>query len=127
MPACPRRWRPRREERALAVEALVEVDTILHGLPAKARTALLLCRLEGLSYREIAQRLNVSVSSVEKYVAAGAGLLPGDAWPTRARNLEPRGLPGPLDPAVVRRAAEMDGEALVGRGQQATVIASRTA
>lgn len=70
--ACmPAALAPSEEERALAVEALVEVDTILHGLPAKARTALLLCRLEGLTYREIAQRLNVSVSSVEKYVAAG--------------------------------------------------------
>jgi RNA polymerase sigma-70 factor (ECF subfamily) len=32
--------------------------------------ALLLCKLDGLSYRDIAERLNVSVSSVEKYVAA---------------------------------------------------------
>ena len=32
--------------------------------------ALLLCKLDGLSYRDIAERLNVSLSSVEKYVAA---------------------------------------------------------
>ncbi|MGH8817826.1 MAG: sigma factor-like helix-turn-helix DNA-binding protein, partial [Achromobacter pestifer] len=46
------------------------IDTILHKLPAKVRMALLLCKLDGLGYQEIAKRLNVSVSSVEKYVAA---------------------------------------------------------
>ena len=62
---------PSEEARALVIEALIELDTMLHGLPAKARMALLLCKLDGLSYREIAGRLHVSVSSVEKYVAAG--------------------------------------------------------
>lgn len=62
---------PSEESRALVIEALVEVDTILHGLAPRARTALLLCRLDGLSYREIAAELGVSVSSVEKYIAAG--------------------------------------------------------
>lgn len=62
---------PSPETRALALEALVEIDAILHGLPPKVREALLLCKLEGLGYRDIAQRLGVSVSSVEKYIAAG--------------------------------------------------------
>jgi DNA-directed RNA polymerase specialized sigma24 family protein len=43
---------------------------VLQGLPAKAREALLLRKLDGLSYRDIASRLAVSVSSVEKYVAS---------------------------------------------------------
>lgn len=60
---------PSEEARALVIEALIEIDAVLHGLPAKARTALLLCKLDGLSYREIAAQLGVSVSSVEKYVA----------------------------------------------------------
>lgn len=60
---------PSEETRALAFEALVEIDAILHRLPEKARRALLLCKLDGLSYREIAVQLNVSVSSVEKYIA----------------------------------------------------------
>ncbi|VFR60545.1 FIG006045: Sigma factor, ECF subfamily [plant metagenome] len=60
---------PSEEDRALAIEALVGLDTILHGLAPKARAALLLCKLEGLGYREIAVRLNVSLSSVEKYIA----------------------------------------------------------
>jgi RNA polymerase sigma-70 factor (ECF subfamily) len=62
---------PSEESRALAVETLIELDTILHGLPVKARIALLLRKLDGLSYREIARQLQVSVSSVEKYIAAG--------------------------------------------------------
>jgi RNA polymerase sigma factor (sigma-70 family) len=60
---------PSEEDRALAVEALVQIDAILHGLPAKAREALLLCKLEGMGYRDIAARLGVSLSSVEKYIA----------------------------------------------------------
>jgi len=62
---------PSEEVRALAVEALVEIDAILNDLPARVRTALLLRKLDGLSYREIAERLRVSVSSVEKYIASG--------------------------------------------------------
>jgi len=59
------------EQRALIVETLVEIDAILHGLPPKVRMALLLCKIDGLPYRDIAERLGVSVSSVEKYIAAG--------------------------------------------------------
>lgn len=38
-------------------------------LPEKPRKAFLLAKLEGLSYREIATRLNVSESSVKQYIA----------------------------------------------------------
>lgn len=62
---------PSEEVRALTIEALIEIDTILHNLPDKVRTALLLCKLDGLSYQEIAERLHVSLSSVEKYIATG--------------------------------------------------------
>lgn len=67
----PEAFAPSEETRALAVEALVEIDAVLHSLPAKARQALLLCKLDGMSYRDIAAELKVSVSSVEKYLAAG--------------------------------------------------------
>lgn len=60
---------PSPETRALVLEALIEIDALLARLPAKARTAFLLCKLEGLGYRAIAERMHVSVSSVEKYVA----------------------------------------------------------
>jgi RNA polymerase sigma factor (sigma-70 family) len=66
----PESLAPSEEDRALAVEALIQIDTLLQSLPAKAREALLLCKLEGLGYRDIASQLGVSVSSVEKYIAA---------------------------------------------------------
>lgn len=62
---------PSEETRALVIDALIEIDTILHNLPTKARTALLLCKFDGLSYLEIAEQLQVSISSVEKYIALG--------------------------------------------------------
>ncbi|KJK24164.1 RNA polymerase sigma factor [Burkholderiaceae bacterium 16] len=66
----PEAQSPSPETRALVLETLIEIDTILDRLAPKARRALLLCKLEGLSYREIAAQLGVSVSSVEKYIAS---------------------------------------------------------
>lgn len=60
---------PSAEERHLLIESLVRMDNLLAGLPAKARSAFLLSRLEGLSYPQIAQQLGVCLSSVEKYMA----------------------------------------------------------
>jgi len=53
------------------IETLLEIDALLDGLPDRVRRALLLRQLDGLSYAAIAERLSVSVSSVEKYVARG--------------------------------------------------------
>lgn len=62
---------PCEESRALVVEALGQVEAVLHSQPPKAREAVLLCKLQGIGYRDIAAELQVSVSSVEKYIAAG--------------------------------------------------------
>ncbi|TVT84386.1 sigma-70 family RNA polymerase sigma factor [Pseudomonas sp. H3(2019)] len=62
---------PSEEVRALASEALSQIDVALHNKPLKAREALLLCKLHGMGHRDIAAELKVSVSSVEKYIAAG--------------------------------------------------------
>ena len=59
---------PAPEERLLALEALQEIDAALDGLPAAVRAAFLLAQLEGLSYAEIAARLQVSASSVKQYL-----------------------------------------------------------
>lgn len=40
----------------------------IESLPDKARRAFILSRFEGLTYLEIARRIGVSVSSVEKYI-----------------------------------------------------------
>lgn len=62
---------PSEEQRALLIEALVQVDALLQALPGKTRLALLMCKIDGLPYREIAERLSVSVATVERYVANG--------------------------------------------------------
>lgn len=59
------------EYRLQIIETLIEVDVLLHKLTEKARQAFLLRRVEGLSYQTIAKQLDVSLSSVEKYVAKG--------------------------------------------------------
>jgi RNA polymerase sigma factor (sigma-70 family) len=56
------------------------IETVIRGMPQKRRRALLLNRLEGLSYVEIGRRLGLSESAVRKQVAAairecGAALL----------------------------------------------------
>lgn len=60
---------PSPEERAIALQMLEQVDRMLDGLAAKVRSAFLLAQLDGLAYKDIAVRLGVSVSSVEKYIA----------------------------------------------------------
>jgi RNA polymerase sigma-70 factor (ECF subfamily) len=57
------------EQRSIILETLCEIDAMLDGLGAKPKQAFLMSQLEGLTYAEIAQRLNVSVSSVNKYMA----------------------------------------------------------
>lgn len=68
--AChPEPYAPSPEDRALVLDALVEIDAMLDGLPSKVRRAFLLLQFEGLAHAEIAERLNVSVSSVRQYIA----------------------------------------------------------
>ncbi len=57
------------EDRALALEALLRVDTLLRGLPPNACRAFLMARLEGLGYPQIAGELGVSERMVKKYMA----------------------------------------------------------
>lgn len=67
--AVPGGQAPSPETQALVIEALLEIDAILDRLPMKARQAFLLSQLEGLAYADIARRLNVTVSSVQKYMS----------------------------------------------------------
>lgn len=45
------------------------LEEALEALPTKARLALLMFRVDGLSHRQIAERLGVSESMVAKYIA----------------------------------------------------------
>jgi len=60
---------PSAEEKESQLEILQLLDRMLDSLSNKIREAFLLSQLEGLTYPQIAQRLNVSVSSVKNYVA----------------------------------------------------------
>ena len=64
----PQATLPSPEERALILETLTSIDRVLDGLPPKARSAFLYSQLDGLTYPEIAERLQVSVRMVQKYM-----------------------------------------------------------
>ncbi|MFC6296575.1 sigma-70 family RNA polymerase sigma factor [Pseudomonas sp. CCM 7893] len=60
---------PSPEERALVIEALLALDRLLDGLSAKAKAAFLYHQLDGLTYSQIGERLQVSTSRVQQYMA----------------------------------------------------------
>ena len=59
---------PAAEYREIALETLVSIATILDTMSPNVREAFLLSRLDRLTYPQIAERLNVSVASVQKYM-----------------------------------------------------------
>lgn len=65
----PQALAPSPEDRAIVLETLQEIDTLLDGLPPKVRTAFLWAQLDGMPYAEIAERMGVSLSSVKQYMA----------------------------------------------------------
>ncbi|SNX46380.1 RNA polymerase sigma-70 factor, ECF subfamily [Acinetobacter puyangensis] len=60
---------PSAEQQYLIIETLLQLDLALSKLPVAVKQAFLLHRLEGKTYKQIAEMLNISVSSVEKYIA----------------------------------------------------------
>lgn len=60
---------PSPEQRWILLETLQALDELLDGLAAPVRRAFLLSQLEGLGYREIAERLQVSERTVKRYMA----------------------------------------------------------
>ena len=65
----PQECVPSPEQRWLLLETLQALDELLDGLPGVVRRAFLLSQLEGLGYREIAERLDVSERTVKRYMA----------------------------------------------------------
>lgn len=65
---------PSPEVRALAIEALLEVDALLAGLSSRARTAFLCSQVDGMKYADIASLIGVSTIRVRQYVAKGLKL-----------------------------------------------------
>jgi RNA polymerase sigma factor (sigma-70 family) len=62
--AAAEEWLEGRRKLALFVRAVAE-------LPDQCRKAFLMRRIEGLQYKQIANRMHISVSAVEKHVTAG--------------------------------------------------------
>jgi RNA polymerase sigma-70 factor (ECF subfamily) len=56
------------EQAAEGAALATAVQALLDGLPAKQRAAFVLCRFEGLSYEEIAEALETTVSAVKSLV-----------------------------------------------------------
>ena len=61
---------PSPEDQAVILETLHEIDAMLDRLSAKARMTFLFAQLEGLTYAEIAERLQVNIRTVKRYMAA---------------------------------------------------------
>ncbi len=55
------------ETRLQIIETLVDIDRLLDGLGSRTREVFLMAQLDGLSYVEIARRLDVSVTTVKKH------------------------------------------------------------
>ena len=67
-------FEPSAEERALTMESLLAIDSLLDGLSPRARTAFLCSQLDGMKYADIADLLDVSTIRVRQYVAKGLKL-----------------------------------------------------
>lgn len=61
------------EQQVAALQALVEIDTLLRRLPARAAEAFVLAAVHGLTDAAIAAKLGVSDRMVRKYVAQAMG------------------------------------------------------
>ncbi|WFQ78190.1 sigma-70 family RNA polymerase sigma factor [Xenorhabdus sp. SF857] len=56
------------ENQLLLLEQLEKVDKTLDELPTKVRQTFLLIQLQGLRYKEVAEHLEISISSVKNYL-----------------------------------------------------------
>ncbi|MDQ0667564.1 MULTISPECIES: sigma-70 family RNA polymerase sigma factor [unclassified Pseudomonas] len=62
------------EDKYLLIETLVEVDELLHGMPAGMREIFLLSQLDGLTYKQIGSQLGLSVDKVQKSMSKAFAL-----------------------------------------------------
>jgi RNA polymerase sigma factor (sigma-70 family) len=66
----PTEW-PSEEHKALALEVLTQLDNMLEGLGQKVKQVFILAQLDGLAYVDIAQQLDISLRTVNNYMAKG--------------------------------------------------------
>ena len=60
---------PSPEQHAIVMETLCQVDAMLRRLPENVARAFLMSQMQGLRYRQIAEKLQVSERMVKKYMA----------------------------------------------------------
>ncbi|WP_236529619.1 sigma-70 family RNA polymerase sigma factor [Pseudomonas syringae] len=56
------------EDKAIIIETLVAVDKALCGLGERARRIFMLSQIDGLTYQQIAEQLQVSLTTVKKHM-----------------------------------------------------------
>lgn len=59
---------PSPESCQLVMESLYQIDSALQALPDPVRCAFLMAQLEGIKYKDIAQRLEVAEITVKRYI-----------------------------------------------------------
>jgi RNA polymerase sigma-70 factor (ECF subfamily) len=58
------------EQNLLAHDELQRLGQLIAAMPPRVREVLILRRIDGLTQREVAERLGISVSTVEKHIAS---------------------------------------------------------
>lgn len=61
---------PSPEQSASLKDDVENIFEIINALPERQRKTILMHRVDELSYKEIAEKLSVSVSSIEKYMSS---------------------------------------------------------
>lgn len=56
------------EEREIILQTLQQLDTLLDAMPSAVRRAFIMSRLDGLTYQQIAEQLDVSLRTVKRYM-----------------------------------------------------------
>ncbi|MGP1717604.1 MAG: sigma-70 family RNA polymerase sigma factor [Methylophilus sp.] len=59
---------PSPEQQVIVLQTLIQFDKVMGQLPGKVRETFMLSRFEHLTYSEIADRLDISVAAVRKYM-----------------------------------------------------------
>ncbi|MDH2434623.1 sigma-70 family RNA polymerase sigma factor [Pokkaliibacter sp. MBI-7] len=60
---------PSAERQAIIMETLLELDALFSRLPSRVANAFILSQVQGLTYRQIAEQLEVSERMVKRYMA----------------------------------------------------------
>lgn len=64
----PEQYTPAPEEQYLLLETLLTIDKLLDGLPMVVKRAFLYFQLDGLKQQDIAKKLDISLSTVKRYL-----------------------------------------------------------